>query len=99
MGVVVFQPAVSLLSGFRFANEMAVGYVVFSSLAIVGHQAKPTVGEVADFLGMTVVVWPSPLVPALQTRGSPGTRSWLFFLGGLFIAVAAVWAMGYPIIE
>jgi hypothetical protein len=129
----------SNFSGCRFVSEMAGGYIVFSSLAVVGHLAKPMLGEVADFLAMSAVVWPYPLMLALQTWVSPGSLSWAFLAGGLVItvlsglflqrrfpilsqetwwshaaaltvwcvplvileaiAVAAVWAMGYPIGE
>ena len=73
--------------GYRFVSEMAVGYVVFTSLAVVGHLAKPTLGEVADFLAMSAVVWPYPLMLAFQTWVSPGSLSWVFIAGGLFITV------------
>ncbi len=77
----------SIVPGYRFVSEMAAGYVVYSSLAVLGHLAKPTLGEVADFLAMSAVVWPYPLMLALQTWASPGSLSWLFFIGGLFVAV------------
>jgi hypothetical protein len=75
------------ISRYRFVSEMAAGYVVFSSLAVVGHLAKPTLGEVADFLAMSVVVWPYPMMLALQAWVSPGSLSWPFLVGGLFITV------------
>jgi len=87
MVAVAFQPTMRHFSGFRFVSRMAVGYVVFSSLAVVGHLAKPTLGEVADFLAMSAVVWPYPLMLALQAWVSPGSLSWPFFVGGLFITV------------
>jgi hypothetical protein len=77
----------SNFSGYRLVSEMAVGYVVYSSLAVVGHLAKPTLGEVADFLAMSAVVWPYPLMLALQTWVSPGSLSWLFLVGGLIVTV------------
>lgn len=77
----------SNVPGCRFVSEMAAGYVLFSGLAVVGHLAKPALGEVADFLAMSAVVWPYPLMLALQTWVSPGSLSWAFLAGGLFITV------------
>ena len=68
---------------------MALGYVLFSSLAIVGRLAKPALGELADLLGMSAIVWPYPLMLALQTWISPGSLFWLFFLGGLLLTVGS----------
>ena len=47
--------AMGKFSGIRFAIEMAAGYVVYSSLAVVGHLARPALGEVADILAMSAL--------------------------------------------
>lgn len=43
---------------------MALAYVLFSSLAIVGRLAEPALGELADVLCMSVIVWSYPLNPS-----------------------------------
>lgn len=66
---------------------MLGGYVAFSSLAIVGRVAEPLLGELADMLAMSAVLWPYPFMLALQTWIPPGTLFGAFFAGGLLVTV------------
>ena len=72
----------------HFASTMTTGYILFSSLAVVGRIAKPFLGELGDILSMGVVLWPYPLMLALQTWIPLGSLFWVFFVGGLFVTIA-----------
>ena len=72
---------------YSFTLKMIGAYLLFSSLAVIGSVAKPAIGELADALWMTSVLWPYPLILALQHWvPNPGMACFLtVFVGGLLL--------------
>jgi len=76
----------SPLKRHRLVVEMMIIYVLFSTLNSIGLAFKPALGELADLLMMTGLLWPYPLALALQRWVPPGTGLlYTFVVGPLMV--------------
>ena len=80
-----------LLQRNRQTLEMAVCYLLYSSLLPAGKALKPYVGEAADVLQLASLLWPGPVFFALQSWPLAQDLWPLIIVAGLFVVIGFGW--------
>jgi len=80
----------SFFRRYRLTFNMVLVYLLFTSFAYIGPILKPFIGEFGDMLQMLIILWPYPLILALQTW-IPNPGNWVsmsIILGGLLLVLS-----------